>query len=161
LTNATAIGAGAIVNTSNKIRLGNGSVSVVEGPVAYTFSSDQNLKENFQVVDGAEVLRKIRKLRLTSWNYKGNDPKLFRHYGPVAQEFYAAFGHDGVGSCGDSISINSGDEVGILMVAVQALEKENEQVKTENAALKARIDVVEESLNRLTGKVQASGLKQP
>ena len=32
LFNATAIGYGAIVNASNKIRLGNSFVTVVEGP---------------------------------------------------------------------------------------------------------------------------------
>src|SRR4030095_7810902 len=40
LTNATAIGSGATVNASNKIRIGNSSVTVIEGQVAYTFPSD-------------------------------------------------------------------------------------------------------------------------
>jgi hypothetical protein len=136
LTNATAIGAGAIVNASNKIRLGNTSVSVIEGQVPYTYSSDRNLKENFRPVDGEQVLRKIGGLNLTSWNYIGHDPKQFRHYGPVAQEFYAAFGHDSVGTVGNDTTINSGDLGGILMIAVQALEKEN-------ADLKARLEKLE------------------
>src|SRR2546428_342322 len=41
LTNATVIGQGAIVNASNKIRLGNGFVTVIEGQVAFTASSDK------------------------------------------------------------------------------------------------------------------------
>src|SRR5262249_60649271 len=62
LTNATAIGAGAIVDASNKIRLGNNQVTVIEGPNgAIIFSvSDKIKKENFQPVDGEEVLGKIR-----------------------------------------------------------------------------------------------------
>ena len=125
LSNATAIGAEAVVDASNKIRLGNSSVTVIEGQVAYTYSSDRNEKENFCPVDGAEVLRKIREMNLASWNYKGHDPELFRHYGPVAQDFFAAFGHDGVGQCGDSTTINSGDMAGIMMAAIQALDRQN------------------------------------
>src|SRR5205814_10324877 len=94
LTNATAIGHGAVVDASNKVRIGNNSVTVIEGQVAYTFSSDRNKKENFQPVDGEEVLRKIRQFNLTSWNYIGQDAKTLRHYGPMAQDFYEAFGHD-------------------------------------------------------------------
>ena len=94
LFNATAMGHGAIVNASNKIRLGNVRVAVIEGQVAFTASSDKTKKENFKPVDGEEVLGKIRGFELTSWNFIGHDPKEFRHYGPMAQDFYAAFGHN-------------------------------------------------------------------
>ena len=52
LINATAIGAKTVVNASNKIRLGNSLVTVIEGQVAFTSSSDKTKKENFQPVDG-------------------------------------------------------------------------------------------------------------
>src|SRR5262245_14070137 len=110
LFNATASGHGAIVNPSNKIRLGNVRVAVIEGQVAFTASSDKTQEENFQPVDGEEVLGKIRGLELTSWNFIGHDPKKFRHYGPMAQDFYAAFGHDGVGQIGSETTINSRSE---------------------------------------------------
>src|SRR5215510_13546040 len=77
LTNATAIGFGAVVNASNKIRLENAAVTVIEGQVAFTASSDKTKKENFQPVDGEEVLGKIRGFELTSWNFIGHDPKEF------------------------------------------------------------------------------------
>ena len=123
LTNATAIGANATVNASNKIRLGDTSVTVIEGQVAYTFTSDKTKKENFKPVDGEEVLEKIRGFELTSCNFIGHDPKEFRHYGPMAQDFFAASGHDGVGQIGTETTINSGDMAGILIIAVQTLEK--------------------------------------
>src|SRR5262249_20365585 len=91
LSNATAIGAGAVVDDSNKIRLGNTAVTVIEGQVDFTFTSDQTKKENFQPVDGEAVLEKLRGLNLTSWNYIGHEAKQFRHYGPMGQEFFAAF----------------------------------------------------------------------
>jgi hypothetical protein len=145
-SNSTAIGAGAVVNASNKIRLGSTSVSVIEGQVAYTFTSDKTKKENFRPVDGEEVLRKIRSFELTSWNFVGHDPKEFRHYGPMAQEFFAAFGHDSVGQIGTETTINSGDIAGILMIAVQALEKrtaELKETKAQVAELAARLEALE------------------
>jgi hypothetical protein len=72
-------------------------------------------------------LRKISGLNLTSWNYIGHDQQRFRHYGPMAQEFFAAFGHDAVGTVGTPTTINSGDLDGILLTAVQALAQEQQE----------------------------------
>jgi hypothetical protein len=145
LFNATAIGSHAIVDASNKIRLGDRFVTVIEGQVAFTWPSDRNQKENFRPVDGETVLEKIGSLTLTSWNYIGHDPKQFRHYGPVAQEFFAAFGHDGIGTIGSPTTINSGDMEGILLIAVQALKERTEElgrqldaVRAKNAGLRAQ-----------------------
>jgi hypothetical protein len=135
LTNATAIGGGAFVNDSNKIRLGNGDVTVIEGQVAFTAISDKTQKENFEPVDGEEVLGKIRGFELSSWNFIGHDPKKFRHYGPTAQDFFLAFGHDGVGQIGSETAINSGDLAGILMIAVQALEKRTRELQQKEARI--------------------------
>src|SRR5262249_2315495 len=135
LVNATAIGFGARVTDSNKIRLGNPGVTVIEGQVAFTSSSDKTKKENFRPVDGEEVLAKIRGLALTSWNFIGHDPKTFRHYGPMAQDFFAAFGHDEVGQIGAETTINAGDMAGILMSAVQALEKRTAELQQKEAQL--------------------------
>ncbi len=171
LNNATAIGAGAVVDDSNKIRLGNHDVTVIEGEVGFTASSDRNKKENLQPVDGEDMLGKIRTLSLASWNLIGQDPKQFRHYGPMAQDFFAAFGDDGVGTIGTPTTITSTDIDGVLMVAAQALEKrtakqekrtlkqakeinalrketeamrnETDALRAENSDLKARLEALE------------------
>src|SRR5262249_10631893 len=151
LVNATAIGFAAVVNNSNKIRLGNPSVTVIEGQVGFTAVSDKTKKENFQPVDGEAVLEKIRGFELSSWNFIGHDPKEFRHYGPMAQDFFAAFGHDGVGQVGSETTINSGDLAGILMIAVQTLEKRTAELKRKEAKiaeLAARLEALELRTNR-------------
>jgi len=137
LVNATAIGNGAIVNASNKVRVGDTNVTVIEGQVGFTASSDVRQKENFRPVDGEHVLGKIRGLKLTSWNFIGHDPKQFRHYGPMAQDFFAAFGHDAVGTIGTDTTITSTDMDGVLMIAAQALEKRVAEQQKEITALKA------------------------
>jgi len=148
LTNATAIGFQATANASNKIRLGNTLVTVIEGQVAFTASSDKTKKENFESVDGEEVLGKIRGFELSSWNFISHDPKEFRHYGPMAQDFFLAFGHDGVGQIGTETTINSGDLAGILMIAVQALEKRTAELKQKEA----QIAVLESKVEDLKAK---------
>ena len=142
LTNATAIGANAKVDASNKIRLGDPNVTVIEGEVAYTFTSDKAKKENFQPVDGEEVLSKLRSLEISSWNIIGQDPEKFRHYGPMAQDFFAAFGKDGVGTIGTATTINTGDLAGILMIAVQRLEERNVE-------LKARVEELQQAIEKM------------
>jgi Chaperone of endosialidase len=148
LNNATAIGAGAIVDASNKVRLGDANVTVIEGQVAFSYISDKTQKENFQPVDGEEVLRKIRGFELTSWNFVGHDPEKFRHHGPMAEDFFAAFGHDGVGQIGSETTINSGDMAGILMIAVQALEQRTRELRRKEA----RIAVLESRLEALESR---------
>ena len=60
-----------------------------------------------------------------------------------SQDFFAAFGDDGIGIIGTPTTINSGDMAGILMIAVQALEKQNREIRAENADLKARLERLE------------------
>jgi hypothetical protein len=158
LGNATAIGNHAVVNASNKIRLGNTAVTAIEGQVALTASSDKTKKENFHPVDGEAVLGKIRGFELTSWNFIGHDPKEFRHYGPMAQDFFAAFGHDGVGQIGTETTINSGDMAGILMIAVQALEKRTAELKQKEAQI-AELTAKQASFEAMAARLEALELR--
>lgn len=101
-------------------------------------------------MDGEQTLLNISRIPISSWNYKGHDKKKFRHYGPMAQDFHAAFGYDGVGAIGDPTSINTGDAIGVLMAAVKALETRTktqadriEALQGANAELRARLETIE------------------
>src|SRR5918992_5828722 len=115
------------------------------------------MKEKFRLVDGEEVLKKLRGLTVTSWNYIGHDPEKFRHYGPTAQEFFAAFGRDEVGTIGTPTSINSGDMLGIVMIAIQALEKRAAEAKEKELEVNALREKVTqlESLRTETAELKA------
>ncbi len=54
-----------------------------------------------------------------------------------------AGGDDAIGTVGTPTTISSGDLDGILMIAVQALEKRTVEQEKEIAELKARLDVLE------------------
>jgi hypothetical protein len=101
--------------------------------------SDVNKKENFAPVNGEDFLQKIAKMSLTSWNYKGQDPKQYRHYGPMAQDFYKAFGQDAFGTIGTDTTINQADFDGINLIAVQALIRRMEEMSLEIATIKAEL----------------------
>lgn len=95
-------------------------VGVPAGGTSWASISDSTKKENFKQVDGEQVLEKIKTLRLNTWNYKFNDRSI-RHYGPMAQEFYRAFGSDGVGYVGTDTTIVSQDIEGVNLTAIKAL----------------------------------------
>jgi hypothetical protein len=99
------------------------------GDNAWTTGSDVHSKENFAEINGEEFLKKIAAFNLTSWNYKTQNQKTFRHYGPMAQDFFAAFGKDKYGTIGNDTTINSADFAGVSFIAIQALEKRTAQLQ--------------------------------
>jgi trimeric autotransporter adhesin len=68
LSNATAIGFGAVVNASNKIRLGNTAVNVIEGQVPFSTPSDGRFK--FNIKENVSGLDFIMQLRPVTYNFK-------------------------------------------------------------------------------------------
>jgi hypothetical protein len=84
LTNATSIGYYATVNASNKVRIGNSNVTVIEGQVNWSVGSDRRLKDNIQYSDklGLEFVNELRTAKFT---YK-NDPSKRHHDGLIAQD---------------------------------------------------------------------------
>ncbi len=123
--------------------------------------SDSTKKAAFLDADHESTLRKFSKLRLGSWNYKDQDPELYRHYGPMAQEWFAAFGHDGIGVVGDDTTLATADVDGILCIAIQALERRTAQLNAKTAELheiKQQLTAQQEKVRVLesTSKVQNS-----
>ena len=97
---------------------------------------DENRKENFEPLNGDDILQKIKSIKFSSWNYKTQNPKVQRHYGIMAQDFFHAFGRDKYGTIGNDTTVNPIDMIGINMTAIQALEKRTAVLKQENEELK-------------------------
>lgn len=109
-----------------------------------TEASSRLLKENFAAVDAQEVLSRVVALPITTWNYK-SDNAAFRHMGPMAQDFYAAFG---LGADGEHIAPL--DANGVAFAAMQALyantQAQAERIATleqQNADLLQRLQALE------------------
>ncbi len=127
----------------------NIGVQLPAGGNAWSAISDSTKKERFLPLNHTDLLTKLRTLRLGTWNYKGQRTE--RHYGPMAQDFFARFGHDALGVIGCDTLLNSHDFTAVTLSGVQALALENEQLKARIAQLeqeRMRSDARFEALER-------------
>jgi trimeric autotransporter adhesin len=131
---------------------GHGSgVTVTAGGGAWATVSDRNLKENFEDVDSRALLETLADIPISTWNYISQDDAI-RHIGPVAQDFYAAFG---VGE--NDTSISTVDADGVALAAIQGLYAENQDLKARIDDLEARLSALEQgSQTAQTGQTQLS-----
>jgi hypothetical protein len=141
------VGIGTL-NTTNKLVVA-GAVSAT----AYNGVSDRNAKENFATISPQEILNKVAALPITTWNFKELHDG--RHMGPMAQDFYAAFGLGG-----SDTTITTVDPDGVALAAIQGLNNKVEaghrksedgihKLEAENAELKQRNESLEKRLNVL------------
>src|SRR5581483_11346920 len=118
--------------SSSFLLMSNGA-SLTKGGV-WTNNSDRNLKTDFSPVDGADVLRRLSAIAVTTWSYKTEGDGV-RHMGPMAQDFAAAFN---LGS--DDKHITTLDESGVGLAAIQELYRENQELKAAVAVLQQRLE---------------------
>jgi hypothetical protein len=137
-------GAGGIkLYTSQQLTSG---VELAPGGGSWTTISDRNRKENFLAVDGEILLRQIREIPVTSWNYKAQDRHI-RHVGPMAQDWERAFALSG-----DSTTINTGDIDGVNLAGVKALDARSTAQAGRIEALEARVRELELLVRTLAAK---------
>jgi hypothetical protein len=106
--------------------------------------SDRNVKQDFEPVNGTDILDKVLQLPLSEWSYKFDAAT--RHIGPMAQDFYSAFN---VGQ--DEKYITTVDEGGVALAAIQGLNQKLEQKDAEVQALKQRLEKLEQLLTQRHG----------
>ena len=112
----------------------------------WTDSSDRNAKEHFAPLDGKEVLARLVRLPVSTWNYKAEDPSI-HHAGPVAQDFRAAFG---LGQ--DDRHIAALDANGVALAAIQGL---NQKLEAELKQKEAKVSALEQRLAELEKLVES------
>jgi hypothetical protein len=134
-TNSTAIGYNAIVDASNKVRVGNSNVTSIGGKVGWTTISDIRLKTNIQ--RSKLGLHFILQLRPVNFNYKDEEQKIL-YTGLIAQELDAAARKEGVefsaiDKSGEHWGIRYGELTMPLINAVQELnETQNSKFKSQD-----------------------------
>jgi hypothetical protein len=131
------------VNTRNN---GAGvSTMIVQGTIEgtnFAQSSSRELKTDFSLLDGKEVLTRLSEIPVMSWRYKTEDETAL-HFGPVAEDFRAAF------QLGDGKTITTVDANGVAFAAIQGLyttvqEKDSqiEQLEERIARLEALVETL-------------------
>ncbi|MBK8505391.1 MAG: tail fiber domain-containing protein [Saprospiraceae bacterium] len=102
-------------------------------------SSDINRKENITPVMTGDILEKVANMPISEWQFKGEE---IRHIGPMAQDFYTAFG---LGQGETTIATVDAD--GVALAAIQALKKENDLLKEQLVELQNRFKEIETIVN--------------
>ncbi len=145
LTNATAMGYGAVVSSSNSIVIGNTAVTSIGGQVGWSTLSDQRLKTDVQ--KNQLGLDFIKGLKTVSYQYNTPGQENKRYSGLIAQDVEALMNEHGVEFSGlvkpenDSsfYSIRYAEFVIPLIKAVQEQSEEIEKLKVGNAELLERL----------------------
>jgi hypothetical protein len=114
-------------------------VTLPAGGGSWATISDKTKKNNFKNVDVQQILDKVSKLEITTWNYKTQDPSI-RHMGPMAQDFYSSFG---LGE--NETSISTVDIDGINMASIQALEKITRELKQKSE----QVEILKKNLEEM------------
>lgn len=105
---------GVTLATSPAGLSGTGAV-LAPGSSSWAVLSDRNAKTAIRPVDVREVLNSVVAMQMNTWQYQTQDAK-YRHMGPMAQDFYAAF------QLGESNrSIDTVDADGVALAAIQGL----------------------------------------
>lgn len=99
-----------------------------------TQSSDKHRKMAIEPVDAREILAKVRAMPVAEWTYKHDAETGIRHIGPMAQDFYAAFG-----TGANERGISSLDGTGVALAAIQALSVENSELRARLEALESQV----------------------
>lgn len=122
-------------------------VKLFRSASAWSAGSDRDAKENVEPVRARQILDRLNQIPISTWNYKVQDPSI-RHIGPMAQDFYAAFG---VGE--DDKYIGTLDADGVALAAIQGLygivkEKDAKitQLETRLAALEKLVQQADVAL---------------
>ena len=154
LTNSTAIGNGAIVDASNKVRIGNDSVIVIGGKVGWSNLSDIRTKKDIK--DIGLGLNFITSLRPVEFKTKEGDDRI--HLGFVAQDIEVLLGEDysilGIGADTDRmLSLRYTDFIAPLVKAVQELRVQKEEeisiLKDQIAKQQAQIVALQKQLESI------------
>lgn len=129
---------GVVIYTSSGLTAG---VSLPTGGGCWASLSDRNAKTHFSPVAAQAVLAKVAALPIEKWSYKTEQG--VQHIGPMAQDFYAAFG---VGEDGQHIT--EVDESGVALAAIQGLNKKLEEKDAKINELERRLNELENLAHR-------------
>lgn len=168
LSNASAFGSNAVVDASDKVRIGNASVTSIGGQVGWTNFSDsrikKNIKENVPGLAFINLLKPVtynfsltKEYELTGrkdsaeWKTKYDIEKI-NFTGFVAQDVDAAakkikYDFSGIDKTGKIMGLRYAEFVVPLVKAVQELSKSNDDKDAKINALELRIEKMEAMLN--------------
>jgi hypothetical protein len=119
------------------------------GSGVFGCASSRFIKENFRTLDGEDVLKRLRYVPVTEWNYIA-EPTKARHIGPMAQDWKKAFE---LGT--EDTEIGLLDANGVAIAGVQALDARTVTLKSQMREKDKQIAELEARLARLEALIAA------
>ncbi len=121
-------------------------VELAPGGGSWSSLSDEASKRAIDPVSGRSVLRELASIPISTWSYRAQDESI-RHIGPMAQDFYRAFG---VGESRRRIS--SVDADGVALAAIKGLSARLRVERRRRHEQERRLDRLEARLAALEGR---------
>jgi hypothetical protein len=122
------------------------------GGSSWNIISDVNRKEDFNSVDGEDILGRLRAIPISTWRYRDEVDRTTFHIGPMAQDWQRGFGFTR-----DNTTINMSDLDGVALAAIQALDTRTTQLQqqtAEVARLRGELDATQQRLTQLEAIVR-------
>ena len=146
-SNATAIGAGAHVNASNKVVIGNNSVTSIGGYASWSNYSDERVKTDIQdITYGLDIIKSLRPVQYRMKNGNGNTD-----FGFVAQDIEAL-----LGDTYNLLDIGGGEErmlslryMQFIAPMVKAMQEQQEIIDFQQKQIDELKNIVEELRKRI------------
>ena len=118
----------------------------------FNCTSSRATKQNFTLVDGTDILARLRGVPVSTWNYIAEENQV-RHMGPMAEDFFAAFK---LGGSDKSIGIQ--DLTGVSLAAIKALDERTlqlQQKQSEVAQLRLQVAQLESANQAMERRLTA------
>ena len=109
------------------------------GSGVFNCTSSRTTKENFMVVNGADVLSRLNGIDVTTWNYI-SEGRQVRHMGPMAEDFFQAFQ---LGTGNTSIGVQ--DLTGVSLAAIKELNRKTNELQQKTT----EVEQLREEVNQL------------
>ena len=122
------------------------------GSGVFNCTSSRATKSNFMLVNGEDVLSRLRAIPVSTWNYisEGNET---RHMGPMAEDFYQQFK---LGTGNTSIGVQ--DLTGVSLAAIKALDQRTVELQQKNAEveqLRTQVNELRQANNAMEQRLAA------
>jgi len=167
LSNSTAIGYETKVDASNKVRIGNSLVTVIEGQVGFTSASDKRFKKNIEPV--SKGLDFILKLKPVEYKMIEGDGKT--NFGFIAQDIETLLGTDNsiltIGQDKErKLGLRYSDFISPMVKAMQeqqqmidSLKATNQKLETSNLKLETEVEILKAQVSKINEMLDASTKK--
>ena len=134
--------------TTNQFDLDDASGDLTIGG-SLTELSSRAAKTDIEEIDPLTILQQLSQMDIPVWSYT-HDPNGTRHLGPMAEDFWAAFG---LGRDDKHIALT--DKAGVALAAIKGLDRKAQTTEQQIAELKQVVSEKDQKIETLEQRLEA------